>query len=361
MRLGRDDKRLSIGLLYSANGSHRFKPIVVTRDREPLRLGSDVKGDEWVYIRRTRPGRITPEFMLGLNATKFAEDRNIVILVSSCRHLLTWGEGKRETDGPFILDHLTNTRIVQLHKAVPDMGNPVLQGIAAFFKSEFRTMWLDFQTQGLTRVPPAWMWYGRAPSAANTLQWTYDSMWGVATSHIELTFWRTGCVPDAWVSQLHAINSDMHVEIIEQLVASLLGLQWKLDGLDMPDSVLEAIEYVTWDDEVDMDMAEAVAVHDSRRVEGARNVGTVSWDERTRRRVLRMASDAYTRHANVNGVSARDVVTFKRLGNADLVDRLVRTPEKKPRRLLRTAFFNVYVGHQGIMLPLSQSLHEQRQ
>ncbi|CAI5502550.1 unnamed protein product [Closterium sp. Naga37s-1] len=211
--------------------------------------------------------------MLGLNAAKFAEDRRIVVIVSSRRHKLTWGEGKGEANGTFSVHHLTHTRIVQLHETVPDMANPVLQGIVAFFMSEFRTMWVDFQTRGMTRVPPAYTWSSQSPSAANTLQWTYEALWGVATSHIQLTFWRTGGVPDEWVSQLHAINSDMHVEIVEQLVASLMGLQRKLDKLDLPGFVLEAVDYATWDDEVDSDMAEVIPKPVSRLVDNYSSVG----------------------------------------------------------------------------------------
>ncbi|CAI5459640.1 unnamed protein product [Closterium sp. Yama58-4] len=244
-----------------------------------MRLGSDVNGDEWAYIRRTRSGRITPE----------------------------------------------------LHDTVPDVGNPVVEGIVAFFKAEFRSMWVDHQTRFMTRVPPAWVWRGNSPSAAKTLQWTYEALWGVATSHIQLTFWRTGCVPDEWMSQLHAINSDMHVEVVEQLVASLMGLQRKLDKLDIPDCVMEAMDYATWDDEMDEVTTGCMPEPVIRLVDDSSSDGRVSWDDKTRRRFLRMASSAYTRLASAKGVAPRDIITLKRPGNSDLVDRLVRTPKKKVR------------------------------
>ncbi|CAI5483296.1 unnamed protein product [Closterium sp. Yama58-4] len=252
-----------------------------------MRLGSDVNGDEWANIRRTRSGRITPElftqFMLGLNAARLAEDRDIVVLVSSRRHRLPWGEGKVHTNGPFVVHHLTHTRIVQLHDTVPDVGNPVVQGIVAFFKAEFRLMWVDHQTRFMTRVPPAWVWRGNSPSAAKTLQWT------------------------------------------------LMGLQRKLDKLDIPDCVMEAMDYATWDDEMDEVTTGCVPEPVIRLVDDSSSDGRISWDNRTRRRFLCMASSAYTRLASAKGVAPRDVVTLKRPGNSDLVDRLVRTPEKKVR------------------------------
>ncbi|CAI5992715.1 unnamed protein product [Closterium sp. NIES-64] len=315
-RNGNDMKRLSIGLLYSADGAHRFRPIVVSADREPLRLGHD----------------LFTQFMLGLNAAKFAEDRDIVVLVSSRRHKLTWGEGKREPSGPFMVHHLTHTRIVQLHDVAPDVGNPVVQGIVTFFRSEFRTMWVDHQTRFMRRVPPAWVWTSNSPSAANTLQWTFQALWGVATSHIQLAFWRTGCVPDEWLPRLQAINRDLHVKVVEQLVVSLTGLQRRLDQLDILDCVMDALDYATWDDTMDEDTAERFPEPVIRRIDDSSCVGRVKWDDRTRRRFMRMASDAYTRLASATGVAPSVVVTLKRLGNPDLVDRLLRTPEKKVRR-----------------------------
>ncbi|CAI6006954.1 unnamed protein product [Closterium sp. NIES-64] len=244
--------------------------------------------------------------MLGLNAAKFAEDRDIVVLVSSRRHKLTWGEGKREPSGPFMVQHLTHTRIVQLHDVVPDVGNPVVQGIVTFFSN--------------------------SPSAANTLQWTFQALWGVATSHIQLAFWRTGCVPDEWLPRLQAINRDLHVEVVEQLVVSLTSLQRRLDQLDIPDCVMDALDYATWDDTMDEDTAERFPEPVIRRTDDSSCVGRVKWDDRIRRRFMRMASDAYTRLASATGVAPSVVVTLKRLGNPDLVDRLLRTPEKKVRR-----------------------------
>ncbi|CAI5952238.1 unnamed protein product [Closterium sp. NIES-64] len=162
-------------------------------------------------------------------------------------------------------------------------------------------MWVDLQTRCMTRVPLAWMWTSNSPSTANTLQWTYETLWGVVTSHIQLTFWRTGSAPDEWLSQLHVISGDMHVEIVEQLVASLMGLQRKLDKLDHPEFVLEAIDYATWDDEVDSDMVKDFHEPFSRRVDDSSSVGPVSWDDRTRRmfmhRLMRTHEKKVRRHS----------------------------------------------------------------
>ncbi|CAI5473212.1 unnamed protein product [Closterium sp. Yama58-4] len=140
-------QRLTVGLLVNADGSHAFRPLVISKSKRPRDFLPDYDPEDLCYWRSNAKGWMTAalftHFIEQLNAAMVAEDRNIVILVDNASsHNLQSEDAESEDLFGFRTRVLGNIRPVFLPPNTTAFTQPLDQGLIATTKARYRQHWL---------------------------------------------------------------------------------------------------------------------------------------------------------------------------------------------------------------------------
>ncbi|CAI5956220.1 unnamed protein product [Closterium sp. NIES-64] len=171
--------RLTVGLLVNADGSHSFRPLVISK------------------AKRTHDFRPTITLM-----------RSIVILMDNASSHVLKSEGAETEDlFGFRTRKLSNLRIVYLPPNTTCFTQPLDQGIIETAKARYRAHWLSAFTAQWAGATSAMARY--RPNLRNVLAWLLDAWMNIERRTIQRCWWRTVCLPRAWEMQLeHVRNGD---------------------------------------------------------------------------------------------------------------------------------------------------------
>ncbi|CAI5954859.1 unnamed protein product [Closterium sp. NIES-64] len=200
-------ERLIVGFLVNAEGSHAFRPLVISKAKRPHDFRPDYNPEELCYWRNTAKGWMTSSlfthYIEQLDAAMNAEDRNIVVLHdnASSHNLTTAGAVTEDLFG-FRTRALKNVRLVFMHPNTTCFIQPLDQGLIAMAKARYRQHWLCAFT-GMWTAEGATSAAARfKPNLRLVLEWLHDAWMNIPRSTIQRCWWRTGCLPRAWAMEL---------------------------------------------------------------------------------------------------------------------------------------------------------------
>ncbi|CAI5484869.1 unnamed protein product [Closterium sp. Yama58-4] len=195
--------RLTVAFLVNADGSHVFRPLVISKARRPHDFRPDYDPEAVCYWRHNAKGWMTSP----LNAAMYAEGRHIAVLLDNASsHMLrdecAWSEivcGMRTTC-------LSNVRLIFLPPNTTAFTQPLDQGIIATAKARYRQHWC---------------------------------------------WWRTGCLPLSWSMELTHVHDDEptpHAYPDIELDDDIDDVGELISGLGLGTGAMTAAEYVAIDE-----------------------------------------------------------------------------------------------------------------
>ncbi|CAI5957317.1 unnamed protein product [Closterium sp. NIES-64] len=337
-------ERLTVAFLVNADGSHVFRPLVISKARRPHDFRPDYDPEAVCYWRHNAKGWMTSalftNFISQLNAAMYAEGREIAVLLDNASsHMLqdecAWSEivcGMRTT-------HLSNVRLIFLPPNTTAFTQPLDQGIIATAKARYRQHWLraftaPWNDDGATSAVARYR-----PNQHDVLGWLSDAWMSVGARTIQRCFWRTGCMPLSWSLELTHVYDDEptphaypDIELDDDIddVGDLIG------GLGLGTGAMTAAEYVAID-EGEPTCAEAAA----GATPDDADVGLVAelwraptkmqavYDEsdpigREARRTARAASEMLIGYARAVSVTPRDLCHLFDIRNPIIRERMER-------------------------------------
>ncbi|CAI5997716.1 unnamed protein product [Closterium sp. NIES-65] len=241
-------ERLTVAFLVNADGSHVFRPLVISKAHRPHDFRPDYDPEAVCYWWHNAKGWMTS----ALNAAMYAEGREIAVLLDNASsHMLrdecAWSEivcGMRTT-------RLSNVRLNFLPPNTTAFTHPLDQGIIATAKARYRQHWLRAFTalwndDGATSAVARYR-----PNLRDVLGWLSDAWMSVGARTIQRCFWRTGCMPLSWSLELTHVYDDEptppaypDIELADDIddVGELIG------GLGLGTGAMTAAEYVAIDE-----------------------------------------------------------------------------------------------------------------
>ncbi|CAI5486549.1 unnamed protein product [Closterium sp. Naga37s-1] len=247
--------------------------------------------------------KVFTEFVETVNGVHFSRDRNTLILTIHEAHRITGEVARPVTEHGFSVQHLTNTRIVNIRGSVPEGGLPHLQGVEDALKGHYRVMLMN-------------------PT-------------------MQRSWWRAGCVPPSWPPLMAYLNDTCATGMFEPLIATCVELQLLIEKFKMrPACYMTAAEFVNCDAGLCVEQGfratPAASASDDSSGEMSLPDGPLLRDERSRRRVIRNVTNAYVERADELGIPPALVPAEVGASNQEVISRLGRTPVKRARAGLRT-------------------------
>ncbi|CAI5980490.1 unnamed protein product [Closterium sp. NIES-65] len=161
-------ERLTVGFLVNAEGSHAFRPLVISKQNGPTISGRTII--QRSYATGATPPKLFTHYIEQLDATMNAEDRNIVVLLDNASsHNLDYRRRRAHCHGE---------------------GG----GTASIGSAPSRAC-------GLPKAPPPRQARFK-PNLRLVLEWLHDAWMNIPRSTIQRCWWRTGCLPHAWAMEL---------------------------------------------------------------------------------------------------------------------------------------------------------------
>ncbi|CAI5970789.1 unnamed protein product [Closterium sp. NIES-64] len=249
-------ERLTVAFLVNADGSHAFRPLVISKAKRPHDFRPDYDPEALCYWRHNAKGWMTSplftHFITHLNAAMFAEGRKIVVLLDNASsHMLravdAWSEivcGVRTTC-------MSHVRLVFLPPNTTAFTQPLDQGIIATAKARYRQHWLR-AFSGLWNADGATSAVARfRPNLRDVLEWLSESWTSVGARTIQRCWWRTGCLPLSWSLELPHVHDDEPIPAAYpdiELDDDIDDVGTLINTLDLGNAAMTAAEYVAIDD-----------------------------------------------------------------------------------------------------------------
>ncbi|CAI5469246.1 unnamed protein product [Closterium sp. Yama58-4] len=327
------ERIVSVGILYNATGSCSAVPLVVLSpyDRPERRRGS--AACRKVAVRYTHRGRLTPEVRDNVR------DRNTLILTIHEAHRITGEVARPVTEHGFSVQHLTNTRIVNIRGSVPEGGLPHLQGVEDALKGHYRVMLMK------RAIAAKRFQFDYSASIADVdyglmLEWLGEAWTGVRAATMQRSWWRAGCVPPSWPPLMAYLGDTSATGMFEPLIAICVELQLLIEKFKMrPACYMTAAEFVNCDAGLCVEQGfratPAASASDDSSGEMSLPDGPLLRDERSRRRVIRNVTNAYVERADALGIPPALVPAEVGASNQEVISRLGRTPVKRARAGMR--------------------------
>ncbi|CAI7844578.1 unnamed protein product [Closterium sp. NIES-53] len=248
--------RLTVGFLCNADGSTFWRPLIISKSKRPVDFRPDYDPEPYCYWRSNRKGWMTKElfthFIEKLNAAMYAEGRDVVILLdnASSHTLLTETAGTEDLFG-FRTRTLSNVRLVYLPPNTTCFTQPLDQGIIKKAKTTYKKLWLMDLTRQWEEDRRRASLARYKPNMRDVVEWIYDSWMNVGARTVQLCWWNTGCLPNAWEMQLeyvYARHNEAPEEADESREGELQGVGRLITGLSLGCAAIAAEEYVAADD-----------------------------------------------------------------------------------------------------------------
>ncbi|CAI5959587.1 unnamed protein product [Closterium sp. NIES-64] len=258
--------------------------------------------------------KVFTEFVETVNGVHFSRDRNTLILTIHEAHRITDEVARPVSEHGFSVQHLTNTRVVNIRGSVPEGGLPHLQGVEDALKAHYSVMLM------------------KRAIAAKRFQFDYRRR-GLRT-HAGVA----GGIVDPCARCNHAEELVARRMRAAELAAAdgLLIEKFKM----RPACYMTAAEFVNCDAGLCLEQGfvatPAASALDDSSGEMSLPDGPLLRDERSRRRVICNVTNAYVERADELGIPPALVPTEVGASNQEVISRLGRTPVKRARAGLRT-------------------------
>ncbi|CAI5970323.1 unnamed protein product [Closterium sp. NIES-64] len=284
--------------------------------------------------------KVFTEFVETVNGVHFSRDRNTLILTIHEAHRITGEVARPVSEHGFSVQHLTNTRVVNIRGSVPEGGLPHLQGVEDALKAHYRVMLMK------RAIAAKRFQFDYAASIADVdyglmLEWLGESWTRVRAATMQRSWWRAGCVPPSWPPLMAYLNDTSATGMFEPLIATCVELQLLIEKFKMrPACYMTAAEFVNCDAGLCVEQGfvatPAASASDDSSGEMSLPDGPLLRDERSRRRVIRNVTNAYVERADELGIPPALVPAEVGASNQEVISRLGRTPVKRARAGLRT-------------------------
>ncbi|CAI5939993.1 unnamed protein product [Closterium sp. NIES-64] len=286
------ERIVSVGILYNATGSCSAVPLVVLEpSNRPERRRASAASRK-VAVRYTNRGRLTPEvfteFVETVNGVHFSRDRNTIILTIHKAHRITGEVAPPVTEHGFSVQHLTNTRVVNIRGSVPETGLPHLQGVGDALKAYYRVMLMR------------------------------------------------RCVPASWPPLMAYLGDTCATGMFEPIISVCVYLQLLIEKFKVrPACYMTAADFINCDAGLCLEQGfratPAASASDDSSGDMSLPDGPLLRDERSRRRVIRNVTNAYVERADELGIPPAALPAEVGASNQEVISRLCRTPVKRAR------------------------------
>ncbi|CAI5932973.1 unnamed protein product [Closterium sp. NIES-64] len=147
-----------------------------------------------------------------------SRDRNTIILTIHKAHRITGKVAPPVTEHGFSVQHLKNTRVVNIRGSVPETGLPHLQGVGDALKAYYRVM-LIRRAIGSKRFQ-----FDYSASIADVdyndiLEWLGEAWTPVRTATMQRSWWRAGCVPASWPPLMAYLGDTCATGMFEPIIS----------------------------------------------------------------------------------------------------------------------------------------------
>ncbi|CAI5982777.1 unnamed protein product [Closterium sp. NIES-64] len=341
-------ERLTVGLLVNADGSHAFRPLVISKSKRPHDFRPDFDPDALCYRRNNAKGWMTAplftHFMEQLNAAMFAEERHIVILLDNASsHVLKTEGAETEDLFGFRTRSLSNLRLVFLPPNTTCFVHPLDQGLIAMMKARYRQHWLE-------AVVAKWVDGGATghfarykPNLRDVLAWLLDAWMNISTRTIQRCWWRTECLPLAWALSLSHVGAAGLTPGGRGVVPLAIDLDGEIDDvgilidrLGLGPSAMPAADFVAIDNG---QPTCAEPGEDPLADEPASAYSAASWEtptgmeavynddnpaSREARRYARAACEMLIGYARATNITPRELCALFEIRNPIIIERMER-------------------------------------
>ncbi|CAI5995367.1 unnamed protein product [Closterium sp. NIES-65] len=283
--------------------------------------------------------RLFTHFIEKLNAAMYAEGRDVVILLdnASSHTLLTETAGTEDLFS-FRTRTLSNVRLVYLPPNTTCFTQPLDQGIIKKAKTTYKKLWLMDLTRQWEEDRRRASLARYKPNMRDVVEWIYDSWMNVGARTVQLCWWNTGCLPNAWEMQLeyvYARHNEAPEEADESREDELQGVGRLITGLSLGCAAIAAEEYVAADDSLptcDMGgpdpLSSEPAEHPTREEWEFPLPAAAAFDgdmnSRDSRRTARAACEMLIGYARSINVAPRDLTVLFDIRNPAVRERLER-------------------------------------
>ncbi|CAI5493508.1 unnamed protein product [Closterium sp. Naga37s-1] len=333
-------ERLTVGLLVNADGSHAFRPLVISKSKRPHAFRPDYDPDAVCYWRHNTKGWMTAP----LDVAMFAEDRNIVILLDNASsHVLKSENAISEDIFGFRTRSLRNIRLVFLPPNTTCFTQPLDQGLIAMMKARYRQHWLEAVTALWVEGSSTASLARFKPNLRDVLDWLLDAWMNIGPRTIQRCWWRTGCLPLAWALSLAHVGAGgltpggtaaapLPIDLDEEI--GDVGIM--IDRLALGPSAMPAADFVAIDDG---QPTCAEPGEDPLALEPATSYSNESWEPpatmqavyddvdpatREARRTARAACEMLIGYARATGVTPRELCALFEIRNPIIIERMER-------------------------------------
>ncbi|CAI6007974.1 unnamed protein product [Closterium sp. NIES-65] len=329
--------RVTVAFLCNADGSQMFRPMVISKVRRPRDLNENGFDPEpYVYWRYNKRGWMTSEifmaFIESLNATFFAEERQVVLLVDNVSsHCVASATALREDIMGFRTVKLSNLRVVYLPPNTTAFTQPLDQGVIRAVKARFRQKAIaDLLRRWDGRGSPATL-QSLKPKSWEMVVWIFESWNAVEADTIQRCWWHAGILPRSWIPLMPfgSNGSSDPGDTTEEL--EFLARQRAF--LNLGPAGLSATEFCSVDDHVptcDIDGPDPLA-DEPPMTRGARpsmvplpSPPVEASRLRERRRVARRATEILIGYARATRIMPSELVHIFGINNTEVVARLDR-------------------------------------
>ncbi|CAI5487672.1 unnamed protein product [Closterium sp. Naga37s-1] len=324
---------LDVALLNDKDGDWYAKCLCIFRavDRD-----GDWKGYAYVrYYEKAGRCNLTGCTQLHKTVEDVSRDRNTIILTIHKAHRITGEVAPPVTEHGFSVQHLTNTRIVNIRGSVPETGLPHLQGVGDALKAYYRVM-LMRRAIGSKRFQ-----FDYSASIADVdyndmLEWLGESWTRVRAATMQRSWWRAGCVPASWPPLMAYLGDTCATGMFEPIISVCVDLQMLIEKFKVRHACyMTAAEFINCDAGLCVEEGFRATPADSASDESSGEMslpdGPLLRDARSRRRVIRNVTRAYVERADELGIPPAAVPAEVGASNQEVISRLCRTPVKRAR------------------------------
>ncbi|CAI5486540.1 unnamed protein product [Closterium sp. Naga37s-1] len=342
-------ERLTVGLLVNADGSHAFRPLIISKSKRPRDFLPDYDPEELCYWRHNKKGwmnaALFTHFIGQLNAAMVAEDRQIAILLDNASsHVLKDDDATSEDLFGFRTRIMGNIRLVFLPPNTTAFTQPLDQGLIATTKARYRQHWLRAVT-ALWQDAGAFPVMARyRPNMRDVIAWLSESWMNIPVRTIQRCWWRTGCLPRSWAMDLahvgldglaavgNGVNAALPIDLDEDI--GDVGIM--IARLGLGSSAMPTAAFVAIDDDQptcaepgeDPLALEPPTGYSGASWEAPSNMQAVYDDDnpesREARRYARAASEMLIGYARATGITPRNLCALFEIKNPVIVDRMER-------------------------------------
>ncbi|CAI5484162.1 unnamed protein product [Closterium sp. Yama58-4] len=286
-------QRLTVGLLVNADGSHAFRPLVISKSKRPRDFLPDYDPEELCYWRSNAKGNIRLVF-LPPNTTAFTQ--------------------------------------------------PLDQGLIATTKARYRQHWLRavttlWQEGGSTTALARFR-----PNMRDVIAWLSKAWMNIPARTIQRCWWRTGCLPRSWAMDLAHVGRDglaatgagVNAALPIDLDEDIGDVGIMIARLGLGPSAMPAAEFVAIDDD---QPTCAEPGEDPLVIEPRTPYSSTSWEppstmqevydddhpeSREARRYARAASEMLIGYAKATGITPHNLCALFEIKNPVIFDRMER-------------------------------------